>query len=140
MIVSCVFCDIVAGRSPSSIVHDDGDAIAFLDLYPIQEGHALVIPRRHVVDVASCSPQLAGHLFAVASDLGCRLVQAVGAEGFNVWTANGKAAGQEVFHLHLHVLPRFTDDAFGLRFPQSYPQQATRIVLDRLASRLTRAP
>jgi diadenosine tetraphosphate (Ap4A) HIT family hydrolase len=135
-----VFCDIVAGRSPASIVHDDADVIAFLDLYPIQEGHTLVIPRTHVVDAASCPPSLAGHLFAVASDLGQRLVRAVGAEGFNVWTANGKAAGQEVFHLHLHVLPRVSDDAFGLRFPQSYPQQATRTALDALASRLTRRP
>ena len=138
--MNCVFCDIVAGRSPASVIHDDEDAIAFLDLYPIQEGHALVVPRRHVVDVASCPPELAGHLFAVASDLGRRLVQVVGAEGFNVWTANGKAAGQEVFHLHLHVLPRFTDDAFGLRFPQSYPQRATRTALDTLASRLMRDP
>jgi histidine triad (HIT) family protein len=119
-------------------VHEDADAIAFMDLHPIQEGHALVIPRSHIRDLASCPPELAGHLFAVAGELGRRLVRVVDAEGFNVWTANGRAAGQEVFHLHLHVLPRFPDDAFGLRFPQSYPQEAARDVLNALALRVTR--
>ena len=134
--MSCVFCDILEGTSPASILHEDAQAVAFLDLYPIQEGHALVIPRTHVVDLAGCAPDLAGHLFAVAGRLGRILTQAVGAEGFNVWTANGKAAGQEVFHLHLHVLPRFTADNFGLRFPQSYPQAAARTDLDALAARI----
>ncbi len=135
---TCIFCEIVAGRSPASVVHEDADAIAFLDLYPIQEGHVLVIPKEHIRDLANCPPQLAGHLFAVAGELGRRLVRVIHAEGYNVWTANGRAAGQEVFHLHLHVLPRFAADAFGLRFPQSYPQQAARDVLDTLALRVTR--
>jgi histidine triad (HIT) family protein len=63
-------------------------------------------------------------------------VDATGAQGFNVWTANGAAAGQEIFHLHLHVLPRFDDDAFGLRFPKSYPKEASRLELDAMAERI----
>lgn len=72
----------------------------------------------------------------VAKRLAPRIVHAVGAAGFNVWTANGKVAGQEVFHCHLHILPRFEDDSFGLRFPKSYPQEAERGELDRLGDRI----
>ena len=138
--MGCVFCDIGAGRRPASVVYEDEEAIALLDLYPINSGHTLVIPRTHVVDLSSCASELAGHLFTLAGRLGSKLVQVVGGDGFNVWTANGAAAGQGVFHLHLHVLPRFANDAFGLRFPQSYPQRAERAVLDALAARVTAMP
>lgn len=134
--MACVFCDIVAGTGPATPVYDDADCMAILDLFPIHEGHTLVIPRAHVVDLSVCPPELAGHLFAVAGRVGPKLVAATGADGFNVWTANGRAAGQEVMHLHLHVLPRFADDTFGLRFPQSYPTRAEREALDRFADRL----
>jgi histidine triad (HIT) family protein len=116
----CVFCDIVAGTMPASTIYEDGHSLAFLDLYPIHRGHALVVPREHIADLTACPSELAGRLF--------------GGDGFNVWTANGSAAGQEVFHLHLHVLPRFHTDSFGLRFPKSYPQATSREVLDELAA------
>jgi len=132
----CVFCGIVAGAATASAVYEDERVVAFLDLFPVHEGHLLVVPRDHVVDLATCSPDLAGHLFSVAGRLGPGVVRAVEGAGFNVWTANGRAAGQEVFHLHLHVLPRFTNDRFGLRFPKSYPQKATRAELERVASRI----
>ncbi len=133
---SCIFCDIVAGVAPASVVYQDDHAVAFLDLFPVHAGHTLVVPRRHVVDLASCPEIVASHLFAVCSRVAPRIVEEVGAAGFNVWTANGAAAGQEIFHLHLHVLPRFDDDAFGLRFPKSYPQEASRGDLEAMAGRL----
>jgi histidine triad (HIT) family protein len=73
----------------------------------------------------------------VSAELAPRIVRGVQARGFNVWTANGREAGQEVFHLHLHILPRFADDAFGLRFPKGYPRQASREELDRVARAIT---
>ena len=134
--MGCVFCDIVAGVGSASVAYEDADAMAILDLFPIHEGHTLVIPKPHVVDLSACPLDLAGHLFGVAARLGPKLVEVTGADGFNVWTANGRAAGQEVMHLHLHVLPRFDDDTFGLRFPQSYPKRAEREALDALAGRI----
>ncbi len=129
----CVFCSIVAGTAPGSVIYEDDDVVAFLDLFPVHPGHTLVVPRHHVEDLRSCPPAMAGRLFAVSAQIAPAVVTATGAAGFNVWTANGEAAGQEVFHLHLHVLPRFEGDAFGLRFPKSYPQEATRRDLERMA-------
>ncbi len=129
----CAFCDILRGSAPASIVYEDDDIVAFMDLYPVHGGHTLVIPREHFDDLEGCPGNLAGRLFEVSARLGSAIVDAVGAAGFNVWTANGSAAGQEVFHLHLHVLPRFEDDTFGLRFPKGYPQAAGREELDRMA-------
>lgn len=133
----CVFCRILEGAAPASIVYDDATAIALLDLHPIHQGHALVIPRQHVADLASCPDELAAHLFAVSRRIAPAIVRATRADGFNVWTANGRAAGQDVMHLHLHVLPRRRDDTFGLRFPKGYPDAAHRPELDALARRIT---
>ncbi len=130
----CVFCAIVAGTMRASTIYEDRHSLAFLDLYPVQRGHALVVPRAHVADLTACPPELAGHLFALSGRLGRVLCRSVGGDGFNVWTANGSAAGQEVFHLHLHVLPRFHTDSFGLQFPKSYPQATSREALDALAA------
>ncbi len=132
----CVFCEILQGERPGSFVYQDDTVVAMLDLYPVHGGHTLILPRRHVTDLASCPIDLAGRLFEMSARLAPAVAAAVGAPGFNVWTANGRVAGQEVFHLHLHVLPRFEDDTFGLRFPKSYPQEASRAELDAMAARI----
>ncbi len=132
----CVFCRVVAGTAPRSIVYEDDDLVAFLDLFPVHPGHTLVVPRGHVADLCSCPLPIAARLFRASTCLAPAIVDATGAQGFNVWTANGAAAGQEIFHLHLHVLPRFDDDAFGLRFPKSYPKEASRLELDAMAERI----
>lgn len=130
----CVFCDIVSGAVPASIIYEDDLVAAFLDLFPVNRGHTLVIPKRHVTDLATCSSDVAGELFARAQALAPTIVEATGATGFNVWTANGADAGQEIFHLHLHILPRFRDDEFGLRFPKGYPRETPRHELDEVAT------
>jgi histidine triad (HIT) family protein len=135
----CIFCSIIEGRAPASFLYQDDRSVAFLDLFPILAGHALVVPRAHVADLTACPADVAGHLMTVAQQLAPKIVRSVNAAGFNVWTANGAVAGQDVFHLHLHVLPRFDDDAFRLRFPQPYPQQAERDKLDALADRIKKS-
>ena len=136
--MTCIFCRIIARQAPGSFVHEDDAVCAFLDLFPVNPGHALVVPNRHVADLEACPPAVAGRLFQVAQQLGPLIREAAGAQGFNVWTANGQAAGQDIFHLHLHVLPRFDRDAFGLRFPRDYPTEAPRDSLDAMASRIRR--
>jgi histidine triad (HIT) family protein len=121
------------------MVYSDQEVVAFLDLYPVQAGHTLVVPRRHVPDLASCPPELAGKLMEVSARLAPAVVQATSAAGFNVWTANGRAAGQEIFHLHLHILPRHENDSFGLRFPKGYPREASRQELDLMAEKIRRS-
>ena len=132
----CVFCDIVAGTAPASIVWQDDVAVAFLDLFPVHAGHVLVVPRVHAPDLIAGDPALAGALFARAARLAPAVMGATGAQGCNIWTASGAVAGQQVFHLHLHILPRFRDDAFGLRFPVGYPTAADRDELQEMAARI----
>jgi len=118
-------------------VYDDERIAAFLDLYPIHPGHTLVVPKLHATDLLDCPAETVGRLLAVSRELAPAVVAATGAAGFNVWTATGAAAGQEVFHLHLHLLPRFADDTFGLRFPTGYPAEASRADLDVMAERIS---
>lgn len=139
MTTDCVFCRIVAGTAPASVIHEDDQAVAFLDLHPVHAGHTLVVPRRHVPDLRSCDAGLAAHLFAVAARLAPGIERATDADGFNVWTAAGRAAGQTVFHLHLHVLPRYHGDVFGPRPPGGPPPPASRSDLDALAARIRAA-
>ncbi len=133
---NCVFCDIVSGQAPASIVYENEVALAFMDIYPVHPGHTLVVPRTHVVNLASCPTELVGELFQLSARIAPAIATATDAAGFNVWTANGKAAGQEVFHLHLHILPRYHDDTFGLRFPKGYPEEAPRDALEELAVKI----
>jgi histidine triad (HIT) family protein len=134
----CAFCDIVSGATPASIVYEDDLVAAFLDLFPVNPGHTLVIPKRHIADLQACPSDVAGEVFECAQRLALAIVQATGATGFNVWTANGADAGQEIFHLHVHVLPRFPDDEFGLRFPKGYPLESSRVALDGIATTIRR--
>lgn len=135
----CVFCRVVAGEIPRSVVFEDERVVAFLDLHPVHDGHTLVVPRAHHVDLRECPADLAGHLFAVGTRLAPAIVAVTGADGFNIWTAAGRAAGQTVFHLHLHVLPRFAGDTFGPRPPGGHPRECPRAALDRMAERIRTA-
>jgi histidine triad (HIT) family protein len=112
----CVFCGIVAGRVPSVPVAEDERTVAFLDVNPASRGHTLVVPRRHARDLLAVD---AGDLAAcavAAQRVAGLLVERLGAAGINVVNACGRAAGQSVPHLHLHVLPRYADDALPVPF------------------------
>lgn len=105
----CVFCGILAGALPSHQVYADEHAVAFLDLAPWHRGHTLVVPRRHVRDLVTGEPALAE--IAPAVDAVARLLQhRLAADGINLLSSAGPVAGQEVFHLHVHVVPRYADE------------------------------
>jgi histidine triad (HIT) family protein len=104
----CLFCRIVAGEVPSRQIYADEHAVAFLDIGPWHRGHSLVVPRRHVPDLVTgppALPEIAPAIDAVARLLVARLA----ADGVNVLSSTGAVAGQEVFHLHVHVVPRYAD-------------------------------
>lgn len=105
----CLFCRIVEGEIPSRRVYEDDTVIAFLDINPWQLGHTLVIPRRHVVDALADGSALAEVAPAVHT-VGNLLKQRLGASACNILSNAGADSGQEVFHLHVHVLPRYPDN------------------------------
>ncbi len=110
----CVFCRIIRGELPAVKIYEDEYVVVFLDKYPINPGHTLIVPRRHAERLDELSDEEATALIRVAKWLAPRIVKAVDADGYNVVTNNGRAAGQVIFHVHLHVIPRFHGD--GCRF------------------------
>jgi histidine triad (HIT) family protein len=118
----CVFCAIVAGKAESSLVYDDEHTIAFMDIRPFTPGHLLVVPKTHAADLAELDPEDGARLFRVGQRIAAALRgSTVGAEGVNFFLADGVVAGQEVFHVHLHVVPRTAGDGFGLRGRPTVP-------------------
>jgi histidine triad (HIT) family protein len=108
--MDCLFCRIVNKEIPAEIVYENGRSLAFLSINPINSGHALVIPKAHHADFASTPPELLGDIASVAQKVARAVTASLGAPGFNIGVNNGRAAGQLVDHMHLHVIPRFTDD------------------------------
>ena len=105
----CIFCRIVAGTVPSRQVYADEHAVAFLDATPWYRGHTLVVPRRHVPDLVTGTPALAE--IAPAVDAVARLLtHRLAADGINLLSSAGPVAGQTVFHLHVHLVPRYADE------------------------------
>ena len=129
----CPFCAITAGDAPASMLHEDERSVAFLDIGPASEGHALVVPREHSVGLADLPEETGGHLFRVAQRVAAALREALDPDGVNLFLADGEAAGQEVFHVHIHVLPRYEDDDVGFTWHRTQPERAE---LDALAERV----
>ena len=117
----CVFCRIIAGEEAASVVHEDERTITFMDIQPIVRGHMLVAPRAHAAQLAELDPEDGAQLFRVGQRAASALrASSLRCEGVNFFVADGEAAGQDVFHVHLHVIPRFAADGFGLRFPDDW--------------------
>src|SRR5918998_4066068 len=113
----CLFCKIVGGDIPATIVAEDERTIAFMDINPATRGHALVIPRAHVRDVHEIDTADLAAVAASAQTIAGRQLERLGADGVNLLNSTGPAAWQTVFHFHLHVIPRYHDDP--LRLPWS---------------------
>jgi histidine triad (HIT) family protein len=132
----CIFCRILKGDLPSSVVYRDDLCLAFLDIHPINSGHVLVVPLRHAAELAELDPPIAGHLMVVAQRITAALrASTLRCDGVNLLLADGEAAGQEVFHVHVHVVPRYEGDDFGFRrvFQSGDP---TREELDVVAAQI----
>ncbi len=106
----CIFCKIVAGSIPSTKIFEDEDTLAFLDIKPVNPGHTLVIPKNHATNIFDISEKDYLAVMKTARMIAPAIRDGVGAEGANVTSSNGKAAGQEVFHFHIHIIPRFEKD------------------------------
>ena len=131
----CIFCDIVAGTAPASMVHEDDLTLAFLTIGPVTPGHLLVVPKRHAAYLADLDEETGAHLFRVAMRMAAALRRSgLRCEGVNLFLADGEAAFQEVFHVHLHVFPRYAGD--GFRLEANWSAAPSREALDEIASRI----
>lgn len=129
---NCLFCKIIAGDLEGTIVYKDEICTALMDIQPINPGHLLVIPNDHSKDLTDLPPESGKHIFAIAQNLAAALRRSgIRCEGINLFLADGKAAMQEVFHFHLHVIPRYDGDGFGFQFSPRYAELPTRDELDK---------
>ncbi len=131
--MDCIFCKIVAGELPAYKLYEDERSLAFLDLFPGCEGHALVIPKTHAEGFLDLDPADRDAVMATAHRVSEALVAELEPEGFNLHQSNGEAAGQVIFHFHLHILPRKKGD--GLQSPWK-SAEGDKTALDSLAGRL----
>lgn len=130
----CVFCDILRGDSPASFTYHDDTVVAFLDVQPITHGHMLVVPRDHSELMSSVNETVAMRTFRVARQLAATARAVLGATGVNLFVADGETAFQDVPHFHVHVIPRYAGDGFGLTFPPNYAAPPGRAELETIAS------
>ena len=104
---NCIFCKIANGEIPSATVYEDDDFRVILDLGPASKGHSLILPKNHYKDLCEADPTVTTKILPLAGKIGSAMKTGLGASGFNVVQNNGTSAGQTVFHLHVHVIPRY---------------------------------
>jgi histidine triad (HIT) family protein len=114
----CIFCDIVAGEIPGYTVYEDDEVLAFLDVNPVASGHTLVVPKAHRERFTDLSAAETAAVFTAAREVAGAVERALEPDGYNLLQTNGAAAGQEVFHSHVHVVPRTAGDDVRLDFQQ----------------------
>lgn len=130
---ACVFCAIVAGRAPASLTYEDERILGLLTIGPVTPGHLMLIPKRHFAFVGEMDEQTGASLFRASMRMAAALRHSgLRCEGVSWFLADGEAAFQEIFHVHLHVFPRYAGDGFGLTADWSV--QPPREELDRIAA------
>ena len=131
----CIFCKIIRGEIPSTVIFEDEVCMAFMDIFPISEGHCLLIPKTHYTNLLDADPKVLEHLITKLSLLDRKVASVFEGAGIMNTVANGKHAGQEVPHLHFHVIPRKAGADFGFKFPNGYRDvMAPREELERVAA------
>jgi histidine triad (HIT) family protein len=133
---TCLLCSLARRKAEVSVVYEDERTVVFMDIQPVVRGHMLVVPRAHAPYLADLDPEDGAEVFKAGQRAAAALRSStLRCEGVNFFLADGEVAGQEIFHAHLHVIPRYTGDGFGLRFPEDYSIRP-RSELDEAAAAL----
>ncbi len=132
----CIFCELTHGGGEVSICYEDSRAIAFMDIQPVNLGHVLVVPCEHFESLNDIPADLALHLFEVVLRLGPIVQRVSESDDLNIVVNSGEAAGQNVFHFHVHLIPRRAGDGFDVPLPFGDSQMPDRTLLDAVAARI----
>jgi histidine triad (HIT) family protein len=135
----CAFCDLINGAGEVSVCYEDSDAMAFMDIQPVNSGHVLVAPRQHYESLFDVPAELGDHLFHVTMRMAGAIRRVTGCEDMNIVVSSGAAAGQDVFHYHVHIIPRREGDGFDVQLPFDGSQMPDRTMLDAMAARIISA-
>lgn len=124
----CIFCMIANHEINSSIIYEDEQVVAFLDLSQVTKGHTLVVPKKHYENVLECDPETLGHVIKVTQMLSKRIMERTQAKGVNILNNCNEVAGQSVMHMHFHIIPRYSEsDAIEIKFNESEKQNLEEI-------------
>jgi len=132
----CIFCRIISGEIPAKTIYEDDQFVAFLDINPANLGHILVVPKDHFSVLPQMPNEIVSKYFILIKELSGKVFDALGAKGVNILQNNGPAAGQEVPHVHVHIIPRFEDD--GVRFgwePKKAEESEINAVVEKLKAK-----
>lgn len=133
----CVFCRIIKGIAPASVVYTDEKVVALMDIQPVNPGHVLIIPKAHAAQLSELDEETGAHMFRIAIRIAEALRRSsIRCEGVNLFLADGEAAFQEVFHVHLHAIPRFRGDGFEIKVGPHYGLKTDREELDKIAEKI----
>ena len=132
----CIFCKIVKKEIPAQIIYEDEDSLAFLDIAPVHPGHTLVIPKKHSKDIFDISEEDFSNVMKTVQKITPAVKEAVRADGINIGNSNGKAANQVVFHLHVHIMPRYEGDGFKMFAQGEYKEGEAGEVAEKIKSLL----
>ncbi|MDR2884259.1 MAG: HIT family protein [Deferribacteraceae bacterium] len=135
--MDCIFCKIVNGELPSAKIYEDDHQVAFLDAFPATAGHALLVPKKHIVNIFDCDEELGRIIYPTLIKLSKAIRHAMGCTGLNIVQNNEAVAGQVVFHSHIHLIPRYDYD--GIKIAVASKAQATPEVLAPIADKIMRA-
>lgn len=108
-VLSCIFCDIISKKREGHFIYEDEDHVAFLDKYPIDKGHSLVVPKKHHEKITDMDPQSVGNLFSQIPKIVRAIMAATNADAFSLAQNNGRAAKQIIPHVHVHIIPRYSE-------------------------------
>ena len=111
---NCIFCKLANGEIPTATLYEDDDFRVILDAGPAAKGHALILPKEHYANLYELDDEVAAKVLPLAKKMITKLTDILGCDGYNLVQNNGEAAGQTVFHFHLHMIPRYKDDGVGL--------------------------
>lgn len=134
---NCIFCKIANGEIPSATVYEDENFRGILDLGPASKGHALILPKKHYANLFEMDDEMVAKALVVAKKLGAKMQKALNCQGLNVLQNNGEAAGQTVFHFHMHLIPRYENDTVG--FPSWEAGKPTQEELKEIAAKICAA-
>jgi histidine triad (HIT) family protein len=133
--MDCIFCTIVEGRAPAEVVFEDEETLAFMDINPANPGHTLVIPKRHVRNLYGLDEETAAAVMRTTVRVANAIEAALQPDGMNLVQSNERAGGQEIFHFHLHIIPRWYGDGLRLARP---PEIRRTMPIKEAAARISR--
>lgn len=134
---NCIFCKIIAGDIPSSVIYEDEDFKVIMDISPASKGHAIILPKKHFANLFELDDYVAKKMLIVTRKVAIAMKEELGCDGINLLQNNGEAAGQTVFHIHFHLIPRYKDDKVRLTWESGKYEDGEALELaKKIASRI----